>query len=339
MPILSVSAQQDMYVLENDGKLNVINVSSINYATFNANGDWFTINNGEIESATKYSVTASCSVSLKTNADIKSLSTQPEVGVCYSDSKPIPSIEDDCQTLGSTFKDYSFTVSRLHLGSTYYFRIYIKLSNSVFYGSVFQAKTLGTRPANKTINGHSFVDLGLPSGLLWATCNIGATSAVDFGDRFAWGETSPKATYSEENYKFGNESMDKYNETDGKTILDNKDDAAYVNWGSACRIPTKADLIELVNSDNCTWEETSVTISSNETVRGYKFTSVRNGNSIFFPTSGNGQYELYWLSQIYPGSAYEYKHACYIYWRGDTMQYTAPSLRSFGHLVRPVAEP
>ncbi len=139
-------------------------------------------------------------------------------------------------------------------------------------------------------NGHEYVDLGLPSGLKWATCNVGATTPEGYGDYFAWGETEPKATYDWSTYKYCNgtdDSMTKYctdseyGIVDYKTTLELSDDAAHVNWGGSWRMPTKAEQDELMDTDNCTWEWTT----QNE-VNGYKVTSKINGNSIFLPAAG-----------------------------------------------------
>ena len=88
---------------------------------------------------------------------------------------------------------------------------------------------------------HEWVDLGLPSGTLWATCNIGATSPEGYGDYFAWGETQPKQVYDWSNYKWGNYYVQgglskyvtdsEYGTVDYKTELEPEDDAASVNWG------------------------------------------------------------------------------------------------------------
>ena len=96
---------------------------------------------------------------------------------------------------------------------------------------------------------HEWVDLGLPSGTLWATCNVGANAPEEYGDHFAWGETSPKDVYNWSTYQWCNGSMftlTKYNTesslgmVDNKTELDPEDDAAYVNWGPSWRTPTTA---------------------------------------------------------------------------------------------------
>ena len=111
-------------------------------------------------------------------------------------------------------------------------------------------------------NGHEFVNLGLPSGLLWATMNVGATEITNTGDYFAWGETEPHADgiYNLECYKWWNgdylsngvEWMTKYaSYVDNKTTLDLEDDAARVNWGGRWRTPTENEMQELI--DNCYW--------------------------------------------------------------------------------------
>lgn len=146
---------------------------------------------------------------------------------------------------------------------------------------------------------HEYVDLGLPSGTLWATCNVGANSPEEYGDYFAWGETEPKESYAPVNYKWGDgiQVVTKYitNYTvrckcglhinhpyegyvDNKVELDPEDDAAYVNWGPLWRMPTKAQQDELV--EMCTWIWTLV-----NGVEGYLVTG-SNGHAIFFPAAG-----------------------------------------------------
>lgn len=132
---------------------------------------------------------------------------------------------------------------------------------------------------------HKVVDLGLPSGTLWATCNIGATSPEGYGDWFAWGETEPyyetlNANYSVATWKTGKTGYNwasyfdtndggstfiKYNNSGTAGTykkLQSEDDAATANWGSAWCIPTQTQLQELAN--NCYWVWTT----------GYNGTSV-----------------------------------------------------------------
>lgn len=162
-----------------------------------------------------------------------------------------------------------------------------------------------------------FVDLGLPSGTLWATCNIGAASPEDYGDYFAWGETEGyndgKTDFSWSTYKWCNGSystLTKYNTSsrygnvDNMTELEIEDDAAYVNWGPAWRMPSEEQFSELINSSYTTTEWTT-----QNGVNGQKITSKTNGNSIFLPAAGfrsssshdgSGDYWSRTLSSDYP---------------------------------------
>ena len=199
------------------------------------------------------------------------------------------------------------------------------------------------------VNGHKFVDLGLPSGLLWATCNVGAAIAADDGNYYAWGETGPQTSnsYSWDSYKHGTSSSNftKYNSSDGNTTLDSEDDAAYANWGVSCRMPTKAEFAELLNSANCTWIWTSMTASDGSSVKGYQVTSVKNGNSIFLPASGycddvdldeHGSLGHYWSSTL---NARYSDWACYLYFDSSRHPQESYDDRCIGCTIRPVAEP
>ena len=124
------------------------------------------------------------------------------------------------------------------------------------------------------------VDLGLPSGTIWAAWNLGASSPEECGDYYAWGETEPKDNYFWGTYKFGvQDNLTKYNEKDGKTILDPEDDAAHVALGGKWHIPTNDQLQELL--DNTFSQEFEL-----NGVDGTLFTSKTNDNSLFFPYSG-----------------------------------------------------
>ncbi len=139
--------------------------------------------------------------------------------------------------------------------------------------------TIDVPNPNDKVKVPGVVDLGLTSGLLWAACNIGASTPEEYGLYFAWGETAPKENYYWDTYKFGVESnFTKYNYNDGLTELELEDDAAYVILGKDWRMPTHAEELELVNE--CTWE--SVTVNG---ISGYKITGP-NGNSIFMPRGG-----------------------------------------------------
>ncbi len=151
-----------------------------------------------------------------------------------------------------------------------------------------------TNDNSGTINGREYVDLDLPSGTLWATCNVGANSPEEYGYYFAGGETEPKDYYDWSTYKWCNGSvntMTKYcthseygynGFTDGKTELAPEDDAATANWGGDWQMPSLEQIKELLNSSNTTTEWTQV-----NGVNGRKITSKSNGNSIFLPAAGN----------------------------------------------------
>ncbi|MBO6025765.1 MAG: SUMF1/EgtB/PvdO family nonheme iron enzyme [Bacteroidales bacterium] len=152
-------------------------------------------------------------------------------------------------------------------------------------------------PTGKAFYG-TYVDLGLPSGTLWATCNVGADTPEGYGDYFAWGETTTKSTYSWDTYKYYNGSVTKYTGNDGLTTLQSGDDAATANWGSGWCMPTKAQWEELQDNTNVTW-------TTQNGVNGRKFTA-SNGNSLFLPAAGlygevdaAGGYGFYWSSSLY----------------------------------------
>lgn len=185
-------------------------------------------------------------------------------------------------------------------------------------------------------NGHEYVDLGLPSGLLWATCNVGANSPEEYGDYFAWGETEPKSDYYWSTYFDTNDyglTFQKYNNNGGKTVLEPADDAAHVNWGGSWRMPTKAEQDELRNE--CTWEWTT-----QNGVNGRKVTGP-NGNSIFLPAAGfryysslysAGTYGHYWSSSLSTSNSYDAYGLNFL--SGNVRWYDYG--RDYGQSVRPV---
>ena len=142
---------------------------------------------------------------------------------------------------------------------------------------------------------HEYVDLGLPSGTLWATCNVGADSPDEYGDYFAWGETTPKEEYEWSTYKWYDRSNgkltkyctdSKYGTIDNNTELLSEDDAAYVNWGKNWRMPSLEQIRELINC--CSWQWTMRNGVNGQLVTG------PNGNTMFLPATGNRQ-KLYHL--------------------------------------------
>ena len=180
--------------------------------------------------------------------------------------------------------------------------------------------------------GHEYVDLGLPSGIKWATCNVGANSPEEYGDGYAWGETEEIEDW--ETYKWWNDSdrsitkycTDSYFGTvDNKTVLDPEDDVAHVKWGGDWRMPTTEEQEELIN--NCTWERTAL-----KGVNGYKVTGP-NGNSIFLPALDYNDI-WYWSSSLCTRLN---RYAWILYIDGDCYDWREQS-RCLGSFVRPVCE-
>ena len=192
---------------------------------------------------------------------------------------------------------------------------------------------------------HEYVDLGLPSGTLWATCNVGANSPEEYGNYFAWGETKPKSDYIWGIYKYCKGSYDTmtkyctesyYGTVDNKTVLEPSDDAATVNWGSEWQMPSDEQFEELINSSYTT--KTWTTMNGKY---GRKITSKSNGNSIFLPAAGYrydtglsnaGSYGNYWSRSL--DTSYSY-YAYYLYFDSSNV-YTGNYYRYYGRSVRPV---
>ena len=195
-----------------------------------------------------------------------------------------------------------------------------------------------------TIDGRDYVDLGLPSGTLWATCNVGASSPEEYGDYFAWGETQPKTSYNWSTYKYSKGDASKmtkyctsssYGSVDNKTELEPSDDAAIANWGSGWQMPSFEQCKELYNSSY-----TTTTWTTMNGVYGYEITSKSNGNSIFFPAAGYrseaslknaGSYGYCWSRSLgnYSYGAYELYFYSSSFWTNYDSRY-------FGRSVRPV---
>ncbi len=220
------------------------------------------------------------------------------------------------------------------------------------WGEDISVVTEPTAPANA-----ESVDLGLPSGLKWATFNVGATTPEGYGDYFAWGETEPyyadtttnpitwksgkESGYAWQSYcgadEFAEWSTPPYNAT--TKILTPEYDAATANWGSDWRMPTKAEQDELRN--NCDWEWT--TDYNGTGIAGYivKSKAAGNNNSIFLPVSGFrygtslnnvGSIGRYWSSSHYENYS---DNAYYLNLLSNSVDW-GYSNRVNGQSVRPV---
>lgn len=207
---------------------------------------------------------------------------------------------------GGASSIYNETITGLSQGTIYYYKAYATNSAGTTYGDILTFTT------NGILNEHIWVDLGLPSGTKWATCNVGATTPEGYGNYYAWGETTTKENYRWSTYRWctgsGNTFFTKYCNnaeygnngfTDALTTLEASDDAATANWGSGWRMPTETEMREL--KDNCI-----VTWTTQNGKWGRLFTG-SNGNYIFLPAAGyrydsslyrNGSDGSYWSSSL-----------------------------------------
>ena len=265
-------------------------------------------------------------------------------------------------------ESFSVYLSNLQASTTYYYQAFAINGKGTGIGEVMSFTTSaatsggssggsqggGTPTPSPTptpgqLNGHAYVDLGLPSGTLWATCNVGAETPEGYGNYYAWGETTPKEIYNWSTYRWCNDSenaLTKYCNVasygnngfvDNLTTLESSDDVATMNWGSGWRIPSKYEIQELLN--NCTNEWTT-----QNGVKGRLFIG-QNGNSIFLPASGyfSGM-ELrfidseghYWSNSLDTDNQYNYPYAVCLYFHSDNYYTSNTGCRPCGISVRPV---
>jgi hypothetical protein len=221
------------------------------------------------------------------------------------------------RTLYTNFSDYGFSMFASQ-------NSFSKTGISRYYGHCI-------RPV-RVYKEHGCVDLGLPSGTLWATCNVGANSPEEVGDYFAWGETEPKDNYTEDNYTFS---------IGDAAELPEKNDAATINWGSKWRMPSLEQIEELCKNTTAEW-------TTQNGVSVLKVTSKTNGKSIFLPTTGrwgNGSIYLKATSVEYwsrTQSIYDDNKANYMlmkignYNNNWSSAYNYSESSYYGHTVRAV---
>ncbi len=207
---------------------------------------------------------------------------------------------------------------------------------------------------NKSKIHYRYVDLGLPSGTLWATCNVGANNPWDYGDYFAWGETNTKSQYDWSTYKYANgdpRSLTKYcnqsscgnnGYTDRRNVIEKDDDIAYQIWGSDWCMPSPKQFQELCDHCISEWDDNY----QGKGINGRVFKSKKNGNTIFFPAAGwksekggvildigdNGQGN-YWASSY----THDYPfYGCILRFDYDDVYSKSYHARDVGLPVRPV---
>ena len=291
------------------GKTGVVTASANEGYVFS---NW-TENGTQVSTSVSYSFTvdvdrtlvANFSVSTGNNFNITAVAS-PEYGGVISGSGTYQQGQN-CTVTATANADYTFT---------YWTENNALVSTDATYSFTVEAdRALAANFAVSGVDGHPFVDLGLPSGLLWATCNVGADSPEDYGDYFAWGETQPKSDYSWGTYQYcmgSNTTLTKYcnnasygynGYTDNLTVLEASDDAATANWGSGWRMPTKVEWQELLDNTTYTW-------TFQNGVYGQRFTA-SNGNSLFLPAAsyrngtslnGVGVLGCYWSSSLNTGN-------------------------------------
>ena len=246
-------------------------------------------------------------------------------GVCWS-VNPNPTMDDKHTEDGTGVGQFVSNLPNLAINTTYYLRAYATNEVGTSYGEEVTFTTL----EGNFINGYEYVDLGLPSGLKWATHNFGATMPYEIGEYLAWGEHKGKDMYSISN-------SETYGVNIGDFSGDIEYDAAAFTWGGTWRIPTEAETREL--KDNCTFEWTEMNGVPGAIVTG------PNGNSIFLPSGGfatEGNIDFadsegaYWTSSPDPSDPMYY--ACFFYFYNTNFSNIGWFSKYAGLLVRPVAE-
>ncbi len=217
--------------------------------------------------------------------------TLTELGVCWGEDRN-PTVNDMHLSTTNWSEPFTYTVTGLEPGTSYHVRAYAFRGLEYYYGADKSFTTdAGGGVGNGIYNGHAYVDLGLPSGTLWATCNVGAKKPEEYGDYFAWGETEAKEKYNWSTYKYCNgyyNTLTKYCNmsyygyngfSDNLTSLEPSDDAATANWGDGWCMPTMDQWNELVDNTGSRW-------ATQNGVYGRFFTAL-NGNSLFLPAAGS----------------------------------------------------
>lgn len=254
--------------------------------------------------------------------------TVTECGVCWSKT-PNPTLNDSHNVAEVCTGLFSVTISGLEANTKYHIRAYATNEVGTSYGVDKSFTTYEEGNAD-------WVDLGLPSGLLWANHNVGADVPEDYGDFFAWAETEPKDYYGWDNYKYCcySTGLTKYctdsaygwnGFVDNLTTLLPEDDAATVNWGIGARMPTADEWSELINSCVSIW-------TMQNGVEGRLFTGL-NGNLLFIPAADGGSRGDYWTSSL---TTTEPQDACSGIVSSNSCSIGLYCNRVIEHAIRPV---
>ena len=240
-----------------------------------------------------------------------------ELGVCWSKVQN-PTVANVHLFTSNWNEPFICTISSLEPGTKYYVRAYALRGLEYYYGN---ENTITTEIGG--YENHTWVDLGLPSGTLWAECNVGADAPEGYGKFFAWGETAPKSTYDFSTYIYCHGDYDKLTKycdnasygnngfTDNLTVLQACDDAATANCGVDWRTPTYEEWVELYENTTNYW-------TTYNGIAGRLFIAA-NENSLFLPAagyygelgySGDVGIGIYWSSSLF--SDYSYRASGFV---------------------------
>ena len=294
-----------------------------------------TVVTGEVTEITTSSAKGSGEVTNDGGAEVT------ERGICWSTNEN-PALSDNHVAAGIGTGDFTALMSGLEANTTYHVRAYATNEAGTAYGLDREFVTVGGGGMIE-----EYVDLCLPSGTLWATCNLGANSPEEFGDYYAWGETETKTTFTVGTYKYCNGdfySLTKYcNDPsygyngfiDNLDVLLAEDDAVTVNLGENWCMPTKEQWQELFDNTDATW-------TTQNGVFGLLLTS--SCNSLFLPAAGHyngntgvahdiegvGSEGLYWSSLLdtnYPITSWMFSFTSNGGGTGTSFRYSGQSIR------------
>lgn len=330
--LVGLAQVQDVMVIEKSDKTQVkLNVDDISRIVFESMV--IKVITGESTNITEDGATISGTV----EGTVSTIT----VGIIYGTSRTLSETNGIKESTLSDGK-FSINLSRLDSEKTYYYCAYAEVKGTFYYGEI---KSFTTKKATTgTLNGHDWVDLGLPSGIKWATCNVGASTPTETGDYYAWGETYTKSVYDSDNYSYYNSKVISSN------ISGSIYDVAQMKWNGKWRMPTLKEMTEL--RDKCSFTWTTI-----DGVKGAKLTGP-NGNSIFLPAGGAigpiyldgstvknvGIYGNYWSATLaYRENGLE---SNYLYFNSSKIitysfdifnNYNAININSYnGMLIRPV---
>ena len=251
-------------------------------------------------------------------------------GFFYSTSS-VPCVGGQEIQVGSNIDgEYIYSLSDLKDNTTYYYCAYLSVDGQYIYGDV---RNFTTEKKKDEITPGQPVDLGL--SVKWASWNVGASRPEEYGGYYAWGELNEKSDYERDTYQYYDKENNEYIFI-GNNISGTQYDVARVKWGGNWRMPTFAEINELV--DTCTWTPTTY-----NGVKGNKVTGP-NGNSIFLPFAGyrwgsrvinQGSYGHSWSGTFDEGSSL---NAWCLYSYSGGAYSDSSDFRLSGHSVRPVSE-